>query len=507
MTRSPVTLLCILDGLGLNPNPKGNAVALARKPTIDNLMNTCPWTSLTTHGTRVGLPEGHMGNSEVGHLNIGAGRVVEQWLYRISKEFKNGFLKNSELLSNFLSAIPETGAIHLVGLYSSGGVHSEASHLFDILDELLARNRKRIVLHLILDGRDTAPKVGKSDVEKLLHFVAKHPEIQIGSVSGRFFAMDRDKRWDRTEKAYAVIAKGAGPRFPNPINYITECYSKGSTDEFIEPVTVTPTPVGPNDGVLFFNFRADRMRQLVAAFTEAEFNSFARSHPPIQSNQVLCMTEYDVRFGLPYLFENTPIDNHLGQVVSSANLKQLRTAETEKYPHVTYFLNGLDEILLLGESREMVPSPREVKTYDLKPEMSAAGVEEIVVNAINSEQFDLIVVNFANCDMVGHTGVLEAAIKAVETVDGCLGRILEALKTKNGQALIIADHGNAEQLIDYETGTPHTSHTTYPVPAILFGRTDIEKLRPGGALCDVAPTILKLMELPQPKEMTGLALF
>lgn len=507
MTRPPITLLCILDGLGLNPNPKANAVALARKPTIDNLMVSSPWTTLTTHGTRVGLPEGHMGNSEVGHLNIGAGRVVEQWLYRISKEFKNGFLKKNPLFGEFIDGIPAKGAIHLIGLYSSGGVHSDSSHLFELLEELLRRGKERIIVHPILDGRDTAPTVGKSDMEKLIAYVTRHPQIQIGSVSGRFFAMDRDKRWERTEKAYTVIAKGLGERATNPVSYISDCYQKGVTDEFIEPVTVTPTPVSPNDGVIFFNFRADRMRQLVAAFTQPDFNSFNRNHPPLQSNQALCMTEYDVRFGLPYLFENTPIDNHLGQVVSSANLKQLRTAETEKYPHVTYFLNGLDEILLLGEAREMVPSPRDVKTYDLKPEMSAAGVEAIVINAINKDLYDLIVVNFANCDMVGHTGVLEAAIKAVETVDGCLGRILEALKAKNGQALIIADHGNAEQMIDYETGAPHTSHTTYPVPAILFGRSDVEKLRQGGALCDVAPTILKLMDLPQPKEMTGLPLF
>jgi 2,3-bisphosphoglycerate-independent phosphoglycerate mutase len=495
--RSPV-LLCILDGLGLNPNPKGNAVALAKKPTLDRLFATAPWTTLITNGTRVGLPDEQMGNSEVGHLNIGAGRVVEQWLYRITRDLP-------KVISQ--SKLNDSKPVHLIGLFSRGGVHSDLAHMLTICRELLSRGAKSISLHLILDGRDTAPTVAASDVKALLPFLKENPSVKIASISGRFFAMDRDKRWERTESAYKCIALGISPTITNPVEYIESSYGRGITDEFIEPVSLSQKSIDKDATIIFFNFRADRMRQIVSAFGEHNFAGFKREFPAFSADQILCMTQYDESFKFPYLFQALPVNNHLGEVVSKAGLTQLRTAETEKYPHVTYFLNGLLEEPLAGETRRMEPSPRDVKTYDQKPEMSALGVEKIVIEGINSDAYDLIVVNFANCDMVGHTGVLNAAIKAVETVDGCLGRVLEALQKKGGQALIIADHGNAEQMIDYQTGTPHTAHTTFPVPAILVGGGEKVRLRENGALCDVAPTILTMLNIQQPREMTGTSLF
>lgn len=505
--KPPPTLLCILDGVGLNPNTSGNAVALAKKPVLDNLFNTCPWTTLITHGTKVGLPDDHMGNSEVGHLNIGAGRVVEQWLYRISKELDNGALALSTEFSSFCGRFKSRGAVHLVGLFSYGGVHSDAAHLPKIIESLKQKGIDKIVLHVILDGRDTSPKKGLQNVTGLLDFLKAHPECQIGTIIGRFFAMDRDRRWERTEKAYRAIALGEGIKINDPILYLQECYQKGITDEFIEPAILNSNSVAPDDLVLFYNFRADRMRQIVAALTDPSFIEFNRDGAIFASQNTLCFTEYDPKLKLPFIFENTTIKNHLGEVVSAHGLSQLRVAETEKYPHVTYFLNGLNENLFPGEARELIPSPREVRTYDLKPEMSAHLVCDTVINGINSGKYDLIIVNFANCDMVGHTGVLAATIKAVETVDFCLGKILSALDKVNGQALIIADHGNAEQMIDYISGDPHTAHTTYPVPAIIFNSPIARSLNSGGALCDVAPTILKMMGVSKPEEMTGDPLF
>jgi 2,3-bisphosphoglycerate-independent phosphoglycerate mutase len=501
MKNKAPTLLCILDGLGLNPNSKGNAVAAAKKPTLDRLFTECPWTTLATHGTQVGLPDAHMGNSEVGHLNIGAGRVVEQWLYRISRDLPRVIAGTT-----FETKQP----IHIIGLFSHGGVHSDLAHMKILCEALINKGAKKIQLHIIADGRDTPPMSVKKDLLELAPFLDKHREIQIASLSGRFYSMDRDKRWERTEQAFNTIALGhgkkIGPSVENVIKAIEQSYAQNISDEFIEPVTTTGTQINKDDLVIFYNFRADRMRQIVAALCQDNFSGFARSNPTHERSKTLCMTSYDETFNLPCLFEATTINNHLGEVVSRSGLTQLRTAETEKYPHVTYFLNGLIEPPLPGESREMVPSPRDVKTYDLKPEMSAAGVEEIVVRGINSNKYDLIVVNFANCDMVGHTGIIAAATKAVEIVDGCLGRILEALANKGGKALVIADHGNAEQMVDYETGLPHTAHTTFPVPAILFGYDKSTKLRAGGALCDVAPTLLQMLGVTQPAEMTGSSL-
>jgi 2,3-bisphosphoglycerate-independent phosphoglycerate mutase len=363
------------------------------------------------------------------------------------------------------------------------------------------------VLHPISDGRDVSPSAFKKDLADLLEYIEQFPTVHIGSICGRFFAMDRDKRWERVQTAYEAITQGKGTLSSDLLTHVTDSYARGITDEFLEPAVTSANKFDAHDGVVFFNFREDRMREIVAALCAQDFSGFTLNAPTPASERVLCFTDYDHTLNLPFLFEQLEIKNHIGEVVAHAGLAQLRVAETEKYPHVTYFFNGGIESEYRGEERQMVPSPRDVKTYDQKPEMSAAGVAELVINGIRSQKFDLIVVNFANCDMVGHTGVVEAGIKAVETVDTCLGEILEALKRVGGQALIIADHGNAEQMVNVTDGTPHTAHTTFPVPVILVDYPEKVTLRADGALCDVAPTLLKIMGLSQPAEMTGTALF
>jgi 2,3-bisphosphoglycerate-independent phosphoglycerate mutase len=508
MSVTQPTVLCIVDGFGINPNPLGNAVLAATKPNFDRLFANYPHNTLVTHGVRVGLPEGYMGNSEVGHLNIGAGRVVLQWLYRISHELKSGFLERSATFSQFSHAITPTAKIHLVGLYSDGGVHSYGEHLHILIDRLLILHPGEIVLHLITDGRDTAPQIAAQEVRTLLTFLETRPRCTIASVSGRFYAMDRDKRWERTKCAYDAIVGGIDEGTPKAgiVKWIESAYQKGTGDEFLEPAVFAQRPINDADGVIFWNFRADRMRQLVAAMTQTNFDGFVRVAPSHAATRTLLFTNYNPTFKLPYLFEPITIEDHLGAVVSNAGLQQLRTAETEKYPHVTYFFNGGVETAWPGEERSLIPSPREVKTYDEKPEMSAFAVKDVVVNAILALRHDLIVVNFANCDMVGHTGVLAAATRAVEVVDQCVGEITKALDSVGGQMLLLADHGNCEQMIDYETGVPHTAHTTFPVPVLLYTKDTTAKLRGGGALCDVAPTILTMMNLPQPNAMTGRSL-
>ena len=498
------TLLCVLDGFGLNPNPLGNAVAQARKPNFDRIWNSCPHNTLCTHGLRVGLPEGQMGNSEVGHLNIGAGRVVEQWLVRIARAFDKGEVAESTAYRNFLASIKTGGALHLVGLFSDGGVHSDCEHLYRLLAQLKQNFAAQIYLHIITDGRDTSPERARDQVCELREKLKEFPNARIASIVGRFYAMDRDKRWERTKLAFDVLC-GIGTRGSSIETVIADSYAKKIFDEFIDPVVLDNPGIKPADGVLFWNFRADRMRQIVRAVSAKDFSDFDRGSylPPAA---VLGFTEYDETFGLPYLFAPMVINNYLGQVVAAQGLKQLRVAETEKYPHVTYFFNGGNEVASIGEDRVMLPSPRDVKTYDLKPEMSAEGVCNAVLEGISGGKYALIVVNFANCDMVGHTGVLSAAIRAVETVDVCLGKILSALEKVNGRAVIIADHGNAEQMINYEDGSPHTSHTMYPVPVVVVGTTSVKTLASDGALCDVAPTILDLMRISQPAEMTGKSL-
>lgn len=494
-----------MDGIGLNPNPLANAVAIAKKPNIDRLLSTCPNSTLTTFGEEVGLPAGQMGNSEVGHLNIGAGRVIEQSLLRISRALESNFLDSSPEYGSFIRSVAESRTIHIIGLLSSGGVHSQTEHLRLLLPRLTKDFPGKIALHLISDGRDVSPSSFITDLTDIQAFIAKMPQISIASVVGRFFAMDRDQRWERVEKAYRAIALAEGALATSLSGAVQDSYAAKVSDEFLEPLIGTAAPFQEGDGALFWNFREDRMREIVASLCVQDFAPFSRSAPIPARERVLCFTEYDATFGLPFIFGPLDITNHLGDVISQAGLKQLRIAETEKYPHVTYFLNGGIEAPVIGEVREMVPSPRDVKTYDLKPEMSAEGVKDHVVKGIQSDQYALIVVNFANGDMVGHTGNLEAAIKAVETVDSCIGQIVAALERVGGQAVFLADHGNCEQMIHYEDGTPHTAHTTYPVPIIIFGSQG--SLRNGGALCDVAPTVLKMMGLAQPKEMTGRSLF
>lgn len=501
------TLLCILDGFGLNPDKKGNAIAQARKPEFDKLFGIVPSTILATHGERVGLPAGQMGNSEVGHLNIGAGRVIEQWLVRISRELEDGSVEKNEHYRDFVKKAANLERIHLVGLFSEGGVHSHLDHLKKMIEKLEPATSGKICLHLITDGRDVSPHQAAKDLAALTPFLEKHPRACIATIIGRFFAMDRDKRWERTEKAFKAMCTGFGAKTTDPLEALQASYGKDVTDEFVEPMIVSDESIASGDAILFWNFREDRMRQIVDCLTSKEFNHFSRGSWDPTRSPILCFTEYDHSFHLPALFELIEIKNHLGEILSNLGLAQLRVAETEKYPHVTYFLNGGIEKEYAHEVRKLVPSPRDVKTYDMKPEMSALGVCDAVIEGIKSRAYDLIVVNFANCDMVGHTGVMEAAIRAVETVDACMGKILRELEKIGGQAMIIADHGNADQLIDYNTGMPFTQHTTFPVPCMIVGLSAAPKLRLDGALCDVAPTILKMMGIAQPKEMTGRALF
>jgi len=489
-------LLCILDGVGLNPNGEANAVFLAQTPVLDELFKNSPNTTLITFGERVGLPEGQMGNSEVGHSNIGAGRVIEQTLVRINRELRTKTFMDIPAWKDFIS---NTKTVHLIGLFSEGGVHSSVEHLYLLLDNLLSEKNIKICLHLLTDGRDTPPQSAIT----LLSTLDKFQNIKICTVSGRYFAMDRDHRWERVEKAYRAIIDGIGEHASNAKEAVKNNYDKKVTDEFIIPTVIGDYKgISEDDSILFWNFRDDRMREISRAISFKDFSEFKRDK---KISKVLCFTDYDPSLNLPVLFKPIEITKTFGEIISNIGLRQARVAETEKYPHVTFFFNGGEEKSFPKEERFLVPSPRDVATYDLKPEMSAYGVKDVVVDLIKNNKTDIIIVNFANGDMVGHTGVLPAAIKAVETVDVCLGEILTALKEKNGEALILADHGNAEQMIDYITGAPHTSHTMYPVPFIYVGDKEIT-LKSDGALCDVAPTLLEICEINQPAEMTGVSL-
>lgn len=507
MTNTRRILLCILDGLGLNPEKRGNAVALAKKPNIDRLFGQYPWSTLVTCGEAVGLPKGQMGNSEVGHLNIGAGRVVEQWLLRITRTLESGKFAENPSYRNFIKSIDKNKPLHLIGLYSDGGVHSHREHFHLLLEQLTQDITTPIKLHLITDGRDVSPHSAGTQIKELESILSKFPQVSVATISGRFYSMDRDKRWERVKRGYDVIVKAKPESTLSPIEYIEDCYKKETTDEFIEPASFDHYDgVQPGESVLFWNFRADRMREIVAALTQEDFSGFERSSVPFNKSLALTFTQYDATYKVPYVFETLEIHNHLGELVAAEGMTQLRVAETEKYPHVTYFFNGGREEPYQGEERALVPSPRDVKTYDEKPQMSAREVTDIVLEAINKNKFNLIVLNYANCDMVGHTGSLEAATKAVETVDTCLGKLIEAIERNNWESIIIADHGNAEQMINYENGTPHTAHTTYPVPIIAVCPSRKVTVSEGGALCDVAPSILTLFGIEQPKEMTGRSL-
>lgn len=509
MSKRP-TVLMILDGYGLNENIKGNAVAEGKTPVMDQLMKECPFVKGNASGMAVGLPEGQMGNSEVGHLNMGAGRIVYQDLTKITKAIQDGdFFENPALLAACKNVKENDSSLHLFGLVSDGGVHSHIEHIYGLLELAKRQGIEKVYVHCFLDGRDTPPASGKEYVEQL---EAKMKEIGVGKVAtvmGRYYAMDRDNRWDRVEKAYRALVYGEGEKAASGPAGIQASYDKDTTDEFVLPTVVEenghPTAVIRNqDSVIFFNFRPDRAREITRAFCDDVFTGFERGER-IKTTYV-CFTEYDVTIPNKQIaFVKEEITNTFGEYLAAHGLKQARIAETEKYAHVTFFFNGGVEEPNEGEDRILVKSPK-VATYDLKPEMSAYEVCDKLVEAIESGKYDVIIINFANPDMVGHTGVEKAAIQAIEAVDVCVGRAVEAIRKVDGQMFICADHGNAEQLIDDETGEPFTAHTTNPVPFILVNADPAYRLREGGCLADIAPTLIEMMGMEQPKEMTGKSL-
>ena len=499
----------ILDGWGIGDHAKDDVIFNTPTPYWDYLLATYPNSQLQASGENVGLPDGQMGNSEVGHLNIGAGRVVYQDLVKINRACAdNSILKNPEIISAFSYAKEKGKNIHFMGLTSDGGVHSSLDHLFKLCDIAKEYNLENVFIHCFMDGRDTDPKSGLGFIRELKAHMDKSTG-RIASVIGRYYAMDRDNRWERVKEAYDLIVNGIGTPTQHVEVSIQQSYDEGITDEFIKPIVHVGSdhrPVGviePGDMVIFFNYRNDRAKELTIALTQRDIPEQQMKKMPLY---YCCMTPYDATFeGLHILFNKENVENTLGEVISKAGLKQLRIAETEKYAHVTFFFNGGVEVPNKGEDRILVKSPA-VATYDLQPEMSAPEVGEKLVEAIKSDKYDVIIINFANPDMVGHTGVQEAAIKAVETVDTCVGNAVAALKEVDGQMFICADHGNCEQLIDYETGEPYTAHTTNPVPFILVNYDPAYTLREGGCLADIAPTLIEMMGMEQPAEMTGKSL-
>ncbi len=508
--RSPVVLV-ILDGWGIGRDEPGNAVLHADTPTMDRLWAEYPHATLLTSGEDVGLPEGQMGNSEVGHTNIGAGFVVYQWLTRIDLAVANGELAVNPALNGVIDrALANGGTLHLLGLVSDGGVHSHIRHLEALLQ--LAKTRglptDRVVVHAFTDGRDTAPDSGLGFMRDLEKAITEIGAGRVGTVSGRYYGMDRDRRWERTRKAYDAIVSGNGDRAASAAEAVARAYAAGITDEFIPPTVIDdgsgPAPICPGDSAIFFNFRADRGRQLSEALVGESFGGWERG-PRIPELHLVTLSRYEEGLEAEIAFPSMDVTNPLARVVSEAGLTQFHAAETEKYPHVTFFLNGGREEPFPGEGRDLIPSPK-VATYDLQPEMSAPELTNVVVSAIETRQYHLIVVNYANGDMVGHTGVFAAAVAAIETVDACLERVIAATLAHGGVALVTADHGNAEEMIDRETGAPMTAHTTNPVPVILVAPNDDEirhaRLRQGGRLSAVAPTILSLMGIAVPDSMT-----
>ena len=499
-------ILIILDGWGINPSNNGNAVAQANLPYLTKLKETFPNTQLICSGESVGLPDGIMGNSEVGHLNIGAGRIVYQDLLRIDKAIQDkSFFKNKSLTNAVTIAKEKKANLHIMGLVSDGGVHSQLTHLLALLELAKQKKYNKVFVHAILDGRDTPPDSGVGYITQLQKAIQDLGIGCIASICGRFYAMDRDTRWDRTEKAYQLYTQAQGLQEQDPVTAVNNAYARGETDEFVQPIILHPEGIiSDNDCVIFFNFRADRARQITRALTETKFDGFQRAVCPRIANFV-CMTMYDEHFTLPLAFPPQHLDGLLGEVISKQGLSQLRIAETEKYAHVTYFFNGGEEKPFPGEDRCLIPSPREVETYDQKPEMSATPVGDEVVSRIQSGRYDFIVLNFANMDMVGHTGIIPAAIKACETVDQNVQKVVTAIQAAGGTALITADHGNAEKMLD-DNGQPHTAHTVNPVPFIIVNeeRKNMQ-LRPG-ILGDIAPTILEIMGIAKPKQMTGKSL-
>ncbi|HEY8716685.1 MAG TPA: 2,3-bisphosphoglycerate-independent phosphoglycerate mutase [Candidatus Acidoferrum sp.] len=504
-------VLTVLDGWGYRAEREGNAIALARKPTYDELLRKFPNTLIETSGPFVGLPQGQMGNSEVGHMNIGAGRIVHMDITRIDLLIANNQLENVPLFQQAMER-GRKRQLHFIGLLSDGGVHSHIEHLFALL-QMAAKNKvKDVFVHCFMDGRDTPPHSGRDFISQLQHKMRQLGVGEIATLVGRYYAMDRDNRWERIELAYRALAHGEAPtRTSDPLAALEKSYQQGVTDEFVQPIVVTrgegpaAQPVGTihdEDAVIFFNFRADRARQMTYALAAPDFDKFTDAHRP-KNLFYVAMTQYDKKWPcLNYVISPEKLEQILAQVFAELDYKNLRCAETEKYAHVTYFFNGGVEKPFGGEERILVPSPK-VATYDLKPEMSAAGITETVVNAIEKGEFDAIIMNYANADMVGHSGKLQAAIQAVEAVDAGLGKIYQTLQARGGTWIITADHGNAEMMIDPKNGGPHTYHTTNPVPFILVSDDDHLQLSPGGSLRDIAPTMLGVLSQRQPPDMTG----
>ena len=506
-------VLVIMDGFGIAHEGGGNAISIAKKPNLDRIFAENAYTQLSASGLDVGLPEGQMGNSEVGHTNIGAGRVVYQELTRITKSIDDGdFFSNPALMGAIENCKKNNSALHLAGLLSSGGVHSHISHLFGLIDLARKNGLEKVYVHCIMDGRDVSPTSGVDFIAQLQQKLDEAKVGKIATVMGRYYAMDRDTNWDRVVKAYNAMVKGEGQLITDPIEAVKASYQtkdeNGSllTDEFIRPMVMTENgaPVGlvkENDSVIFFNFRPDRAREITRTFVDDEFKGFERTRFPLY---YVCMTQYDASMpNVEVAFKPEKLVNTFGEYISKKGLKQLRIAETEKYAHVTFFFNGGVENVYEGEDRQLIPSPK-VATYDMQPEMSAYKVADACVDLINKDKYDCIILNFANCDMVGHTGVMSAAVSAVEAVDECLGKVVDALMAKDGQVLITADHGNADCMIDPETHKAFTAHTTNPVPLIVMGAGDVKLNK--GKLADLAPTMLDLMGLEQPEEMTGVSL-
>lgn len=511
MSRSKPVALIILDGFAIREETYGNAVAQANKPNFERFRNQYPHTLLQASGEAVGLPDGQMGNSEVGHLNLGAGRVVYQDLTRVTKEIREGHFFENETFLGAMRHVKEKGSkLHLYGLLSDGGVHSHIRHLFALLELAKKQQVDNVYIHAFLDGRDVTPDSATRYIQETQQ---KMQELGIGkfaTVQGRYYAMDRDKRWERTEKSYRAMVYGEGPAYEDPLRAVQESHEKSIFDEFVMPTVITDSEGRPNglvednDAVIFFNFRPDRAIQLSQVFTNEDFRGFDRGEKMPKNLYYVCLTKFSESVQGYVAYKPTNLDNTLGEVLSQQGLKQLRIAETEKYPHVTFFFSGGREEEFEGETRVLISSPKDVATYDLKPEMSAQGITDALLAELDKDLHDVIILNFANCDMVGHSGRMEPTIQAVETVDRCMGAVVDAILSKGGVALITADHGNADLMLDPD-GNPITSHSTYPVPLIIT--QDGLELRGDGVLADISPTMLKLLGVNQPKEMTGKSLY
>ena len=504
--KHPLALI-IMDGYGYRDSDMGNAIRTAKTPNMDKFLADCPNTLIGASGMDVGLPNGQMGNSEVGHTNIGAGRIVYQELTRITKAIEDGDFFDNEAFQHAVDQCKWfNSTLHIFGLMSDGGVHSHIDHICALLELAKKKGLTKVCVHCFMDGRDTPPTSGAGYVQKVVDKINELGVGCISTISGRYYAMDRDKRWDRLERAYDAIVLGKAPVCPDAVQAVTDSYAKDVTDEFIEPVIVTPgANVRKDDAIIFANFRPDRAREITRAIVDPDFDGFAREQGNLPV-RFICMTQYDATMpNVEVAFKPQSLTNTFGEYIADKGLTQLRIAETEKYAHVTFFFNGGVEKEYKNEDRALIKSPA-VATYDLKPEMSAYEVTDEVLARIDSDKYDVIILNFANCDMVGHTGVFDAAVKAVEAVDECVGKVVDALLAKGGAALITADHGNADQMLEDDGASPFTAHSTNPVPLVLVGRDDVKALSAGGVLADLAPTMLELLGLDKPEEMTGKSL-